>query len=350
MKLSEFDNGMPSELIAMHPAHNRDEARMMVLHRKTGEIEHRIVNDIIHYFDDQDSFIFNDTKVFPAKLNGNKEKTGAKIEVFLLRELNEENKLWDVLVEPARKIRIGNKLYFGLDEGMVAEVIDNTTSRGRTLRFLYDGDHDEFKKNLYALGHTPLPYYIKREVEPEDEERYQTIFARNEGAVVAPAASLHFSRELLKRLEIKGIYDEYITIHLGLGGFRNIDVEDLTKHRMDSEQIIIPEDVTTRVNERREKGHKVCAIGVSTLRAMESSVSMNGYIKPFDGWTNKFIFPPYDFTTANALVTNFHLPYSVMLMLTCAFGGYETVMQAYKVAIDEKYRFGAYGDAMLIID
>ena len=350
MKLSEFDNGMPSELIALHPSQNRDEARLMVLHRKTGEIEHRIFKDIIHYFDNQDSFIFNDTRVFPAKLNGNKEKTGAKIEVFLLRELNEEHKLWDVLVEPARKIRIGNKLYFGLDEGMVAEVIDNTTSRGRTLRFLYDGDHDEFKRNLYTLGYTPLPYYINREVEPEDEERYQTIFARNEGAVVAPAASMHFSRELLKRMEIKGICDEYITVHLGLGSFRNIDVEDLTKHRMDSEQMIIPEEVTERVNARREKGHKVCAIGVSTLRAMESSVSMNGQIKPFDGWTNKFIFPPYDFTTADALVTNFHMPYSVMLMLACAFGGYETVMQAYKVAIDEKYQFGCYGDAMLIID
>ena len=350
MKLSEFDNGMPSELIALHPSQNRDEARMMVLHRTTGEIEHRIFKDIIHYFDNDDTFIFNDTKVFPAKLNGNKEKTGAKIEVFLLRELNEEHKLWDVLVEPARKIRIGNKLYFGLDEGMVAEVIDNTTSRGRTLRFLYDGDHDEFKRNLYALGYTPLPYYINREVEPEDEERYQTIFARNEGAVVAPAASMHFSRELLKRMEIKGICDEYITVHLGLGSFRSIDVEDLTKHRMDSEQMIIPDAVAERVNARREQGHKVCAIGVSTLRAMESSVSMNGHIKPFDGWTNKFIFPPHDFTTADALVTNFHMPYSVMLMLACAFGGYERVMEAYKVAINEKYQFGAYGDAMLIID
>ncbi len=350
MKLSEFDNGMPSELIALHPSQNRDEARMMVLHRTTGEIEHRIFKDIIHYFDNDDTFIFNDTKVFPAKLNGNKEKTGAKIEVFLLRELNEEHKLWDVLVEPARKIRIGNKLYFGLDEGMVAEVIDNTTSRGRTLRFLYDGDHDEFKRNLYALGYTPLPYYINREVEPEDEERYQTIFARNEGAVVAPAASMHFSRELLKRMEIKGICDEYITVHLGLGSFRSIDVEDLTKHRMDSEQMIIPDAVAERVNARREQGHKVCAIGVSTLRAMESSVSMNGHIKPFDGWTNKFIFPPHDFTTADALVTNFHMPYSVMLMLACAFGGYEKVMEAYKVAINEKYQFGAYGDAMLIID
>ena len=341
---------MPDDLIALHPAENRDEAKLMVLHRKTGEIEHRIFKDIIHYFDDQDTFVFNDTRVFPAKLYGNKEKTGAKIEVFLLRELNQDNKLWDVLVESARKIRIGNKLYFGLDEGMVAEVIDNTTSRGRTLRFLYDGPHDEFKANLYALGNTPLPYYIGRESEPEDEQNYQTIFAANEGAVVAPAAGMHFSRELLKRMEIKGIQDEYITVHIGLGSFRNIDVEDLTKHRMDSEQIRIPEDVAKRINKRRDQEHKVCAVGVSTLRAMESSVSMNGHIKAFDGWTNKFIFPPYDFTTAEALVTNFHMPYSVMLMMTCAFGGYDQVMDAYKVAIDEGYKFGAYGDAMLIID
>jgi S-adenosylmethionine:tRNA ribosyltransferase-isomerase len=350
MKLSEFNVAMPSDHIALHPSENRDEARLMVLHRKTGEIDHRIFKEIIDYFDDQDTFVFNDTRVFPAKLYGNKEKTGAKIEVFLLRELNQDNKLWDVLVEPARKIRIGNKLYFGLDEGMVAEVIDNTTSRGRTLRFLYDGPHDEFKANLYALGNTPLPYYIGREVEPEDEQNYQTIFAANEGAVVAPAAGMHFSRELLKRMEIKGIQDEYITVHIGLGSFRNIDVEDLTKHRMDSEQMRIPEEVAERINERRDKEHKVCAVGVSTLRAMESSVSMNGHIKAFDGWTNKFIFPPYDFTTAEALVTNFHMPYSVMLMMTCAFGGYDRVMDAYKVAIKEGYRFGAYGDAMLIID
>jgi len=350
MKLSEFNIAMPTDFIALHPAQNRDEARLMVLHRKTGQIEHKIFKEVIDYFDDQDTFVFNDTKVFPAKLYGNKEKTGAKIEVFLLRELNQENKLWDVLVEPARKIRIGNKLYFGLDEGMVAEVIDNTTSRGRTLRFLYDGPHDEFKANLYALGNTPLPYYITRDEEPEDELNYQTIFAAKEGAVVAPAAGMHFSRELLKRMEIKGIQDEYITVHMGLGSFRNIDVEDLTKHRMDSEQMIIPEDVAERINKRRDAERKVCAIGVSTLRAMESSVSMNGHIKPFDGWTNKFIFPPYDFTTADALVTNFHMPYSVMLMMTCAFGGYDTVMNAYNVAINEGYKFGAYGDAMLILD
>ena len=350
MKLSEFDTHMPQELIVDQPMENRDESRLMVLHRKTGEIEHKVFKDILHYFDDQDVFIFNDTRVFPAKLYGNKEKTGAKIEVFLLRELNEEHKLWDVLVEPARKIRIGNKLYFGLDDSMVAEVIDNTTSRGRTLRFLYDGPHDEFKQNLFALGHTPLPYYIKRESVPEDAERYQTIYARNEGAVVAPAAGLHFSRELMKRLEIKGIRDEYITLHIGLGSYRDIDVEDLTKHRMDSEQLEVSEGLTERVNAAQDAGHKICAVGTSVLRALESTVGMNGHIKPFSGWTNKFIFPPYDFSTAHALVTDFHMPYSIMLMITAAFGGYEQVMNAYKVAIEEKYRFGAYGDAMLIID
>ena len=350
MKLSEFDTKMPSSLIATHPAEHRDEARMLVLHRRTGEIEHRVFKEIINYFDDKDVFVFNDTQVFPAKLNGNKEKTGANIEVFLLRELNEDNKLWDVLVEPARKIRIGNKLYFGLDDTMVAEVIDNTTSRGRTLRFLYDGPHDEFKRNLYALGKTPLPHYIKREVEPEDEARYQTIFARNEGAVVAPAAGLHFSRELLKRMEIKGIDTGFLTVHIGLGCFRNIDVEDLTKHRMDSEQMEVSEELSQLVNSRRDEGHKIVAVGTSTLRAMETTVSINGHIKPYSGWTNKFIFPPYDFTTADAFVTNFHMPHSIMLMLTAAYGGYDTVMNAYKVAIKEKYNFGAYGDAMLILD
>lgn len=366
MKLSEFQTSMPDELIATHPTFNRNESRLMVLHSKTGEIEHKTFKDVIDYFDDKDMFVFNDTRVFPAKLDGNKEKTGAQIEVFLLRELNEEHKLWDVLVEPARKIRIGNKLYFMRTEGdqpsnlneededdyideMVAEVIDNTTSRGRTLRFLYDGPHDKFKRNLFAMGNTPLPYYIKREAEPEDVDRYQTIFARNEGAVVAPAAGLHFSRELMKRMEIKGIEDAYLTMHIGLGSYRDIDVEDLTKHRMDSEQMEVTEELSQRVNSTRDAGHKICAIGTSTLRAMESTVGMNGHIKPYEGWTNKFIFPPYDFSTADALVTNFHLPYSVMLMLTAAFGGYDTVMNAYKVAIDEKYRFGAYGDAMLIL-
>ncbi|MBO4813825.1 MAG: tRNA preQ1(34) S-adenosylmethionine ribosyltransferase-isomerase QueA [Muribaculaceae bacterium] len=350
MKLSEFDTHMPQELIVDQPVENRDESRLMVLHRKTGEIEHKMFKEILNYFDDQDMFIFNDTRVFPAKLYGNKEKTGAKIEVFLLRELNEEHKLWDVLVEPARKIRIGNKLYFGLDDSMVAEVIDNTTSRGRTLRFLYDGPHDEFKQNLFALGHTPLPYYIKREPVEEDAERYQTIYARNEGAVVAPAAGLHFSRELMKRLEIKGINTEFLTLHIGLGSYRDIDVEDLTKHRMDSEQMEVSEDLAERVNATQDAGHKICAVGTSVLRALESTVGMNGHIKPFSGWTNKFIFPPYDFSTAHALVTDFHMPYSIMLMITAAFGGYDQVMNAYKVAIEEKYRFGAYGDAMLILD
>ncbi|MBQ3959130.1 MAG: tRNA preQ1(34) S-adenosylmethionine ribosyltransferase-isomerase QueA [Muribaculaceae bacterium] len=350
MKLSEFDTHMPQELIVDQPAANRDEARMMVLHRNTGEIEHLVFKDILNFFDEDDIFIFNDTRVFPAKLYGNKEKTGAKIEVFLLRELNEEHKLWDVLVEPARKIRIGNKLYFGLDDSMVAEVIDNTTSRGRTLRFLYDGPHDEFKKNLYALGHTPLPYYIKREAVEEDAERYQTIFARNEGAVVAPAAGLHFSRELMKRLEIKGIHDEYMTMHIGLGSYRDIDVEDLTKHRMDSEQMNVSEDLALKVNKAQDEGRKICAVGTSVLRGLESTVGMNGHIKPYSGWTNKFIFPPYDFSTAHALITNFHMPFSIMLMITAAFGGYDAVMNAYQVAIKEKYRFGAYGDAMLIID
>ncbi len=349
MKLSKFNFNLPEELIALYPSKNRDEARLMVVHRKTGEIEHRIFKDVIDYFDDKDLFLFNDTQVFPAKLNGNKEKTGANIEVFLLRELNGDNKLWDVLVDPARKIRIGNKLYFGLDVSMVAEVIDNTTSRGRTLRFLYDGPHDEFKRNLYMLGKTPLPYYIKREPEPEDAERYQTIFARNEGAVVAPAAGMHFSRELLKRLEIKGIDQDFITVHIGLGYFRKIDVEDLTKHRMDSEQIEVNERITERVNTLRDNEHRVCAVGASVLRAMESAVSMNGHIKPYIGWTNKFIFPPYECTTADALITNFHMPYSVLLMLTASFGGYDHIMNAYKVAIEEKYQFGAYGDAMLIV-
>ena len=349
MKLSEFKFKLPEELIASEPAPVRDESRLLVLHRKTGEIEHRVFKEILDYFDDGDCFIFNDTKVFPARLYGNKEKTGAKIEVFLLRELNEEHKLWDVLVEPARKIRIGNKLYFGLDDSMVAEVIDNTTSRGRTLRFLYDGPHDEFKANLFALGQTPLPYYIKREPVPEDAERYQTIFAKNEGAVVAPAAGIHFSRELLKRMEIKGVNQGFLTLHLGLGNFREIDVEDLTKHRMDSEQMLVDETLVQQVNSTKDAGHKVCAVGASVLRALESTTAMDGHIKPYDGWTNKFIFPPYDFSVADAFVTNFHMPYSVMLMLTAAFGGYDNVMNAYQVAIKEKYRFGAYGDAMLII-
>ncbi len=350
MKLSEFDNKMPVELIAEHPAKHRDEARLMVLHRKSGEIEHRIFKDVLDYFSANDLMVFNDTQVFPARLQGNKEKTGARIEVFLLRELNSQNKLWDVLVEPARKIRIGNKLYFGLDDSMVAEVIDNTTSRGRTLRFLNDSEHDAFKANLLALGRTPLPTYIKREVVPEDEENYQTLFACKEGAVVAPAAGMHFSRELLRRMEIRDIQRDFLTLHIGLGVFRKIDVEDLSKHRQDSEPMEVTEALMEHVNSLRDAGHKICAVGTSVLRAMETTVGMNGHIKAFKGWTNRFIFPPYECTTCDALITNFHLPYSTMLLATAAFGGYETVMKAYEVAIEEKYQFGCYGDAMLIID
>ena len=349
MKLSQFKFKLPEEKIALHPAKHRDESRLMVVHKKSGEIEHRMFKDILDYFDDKDVFIFNDTKVFPARLYGNKEKTGARIEVFLLRELNEELRLWDVLVDPARKIRIGNKLYFGEDDSMVAEVIDNTTSRGRTLRFLYDGPHDEFKKALYALGEPPLPSFINRPVEPEDEENFQTIFARNEGAVTAPTAGLHFSRELMKRMEIKGIDYDFLTLHFGLGNFREIDVEDLTKHRMDSEQMEITADLVKKVNETKDKERQVCAVGTSTLRAIETAISMNGHIKEYSGWTNKFIFPPYDFEVCNALVSNFHMPYSTMLMMVAAFGDYEKVMNAYDVAVKEKYRFGVYGDAMLII-
>ncbi|MDE7396217.1 MAG: tRNA preQ1(34) S-adenosylmethionine ribosyltransferase-isomerase QueA [Muribaculum sp.] len=350
MKLSQFKFKLPDDLIANEPAPVRDESRLMVVHRRTGEIEHHIFKEILEYFDDGDLFLFNNTKVFPARLIGNKEKTGAKIEVFLLRELNAENKLWDVLVEPARKIRIGNKLYFGSDDSMVAEVIDNTTSRGRTLRFLYDGPHDEFKETLFSLGSTPLPPYIKREAVPEDAERYQCIFAEKEGAVVAPSAGIHFSRELLKRLELKGVDAAFLTIHSGLGAYREIDVEDLTKHRMDSEDMEVTPELVEQVNKVKDNRGAVCAVGTSVLRAMESAVSMGGHMKTYSGWTNKFIFPPYDFTVATSLVTGFHMPYSTMLMMVCAFGGYDVVMKAYDVALKEKYRFGAYGDAMLIVD
>jgi S-adenosylmethionine:tRNA ribosyltransferase-isomerase len=349
MKLSKFKFVLPEEQIALHPTPNRDESRLMVVNKKTGEIEHKTFKNVLEYFDDKDVFIFNDTKVFPARLYGNKEKTGAKIEVFLLRELNHELRLWDVLVDPARKIRIGNKLYFGEDDSLVAEVIDNTTSRGRTLRFLFDGDHDEFKKTLYELGETPLPRFIKRDVEPEDAERYQTIYAKHEGAVVAPTAGLHFSRELLKRAEIKGIDFAYITLHAGLGNFREIDVEDLTKHKMDSEQMIITEAATEIVNKARDEKHNICAVGTTVMRAIESSVGSQGHLKPFDGWTNKFIFPPYEFSVANSMITNFHLPYSTLLMMVCAFGDYDNIINAYQIAIKEGYRFGTYGDAMLII-
>ena len=349
MKLSKFKFNLPQELIALYPEKNRDESRLMVIHPKTGKIEHKVFKDILGYFGDDDVFIFNDTMVFPARLYGNKEKTGAKIEVFLLRELNQDLRLWDVLVDPARKIRIGNKLYFGEDDSMVAEVIDNTTSRGRTLRFLYDGPHEEFKKVLYSLGEMPLPSYISRSVVPEDSDRYQTIFAKNEGAVIAPAAGMHFSRELMKRLEIKGVKFAYITAHSGLGNFREIDVEDLTKHKMDSEELIIGEEVVSIVNQAKDDSKQVCAVGFSVLRATESAVTTRGHLKAFTGWTNKFIFPPYDFTVATSLITNFHLPLSTMLMQAAAFSGYDCIMQSYHEAIKEGYRFGAYGDAMLMI-
>jgi S-adenosylmethionine:tRNA ribosyltransferase-isomerase len=350
MKLSQFKFKLPEDKIALHPMKYRDESRLMVLHRNTGKIEHKMFKDVLDYFDDKDVFIFNDTKVFPARLYGNKEKTGARIEVFLLRELNEELRLWDVLVDPARKIRIGNKLYFGPDDSMVAEVIDNTTSRGRTLRFLYDGPHDEFKKALYSLGETPLPHsIINRPVEPEDE-RFQSIFAKNEGAVTAPTASLHFSRELMKRLEIKGVDFAYITLHAGLGNFRDIDVEDLTKHKMDSEQMFVNEMAVKTVNRAKDNGRNVCAVGTTVMRAIESAVSTDGHLKEFEGWTNKFIFPPYEFTVANSMISNFHMPLSTLLMIVAAFGGYDQVMDAYHVALKEGYRFGTYGDAMLILD
>lgn len=349
MKLSQYKFELPAELVAKFPAKNRDESRLMVLHRDTEKIEHRTFKDIIEYFDDQDVMVFNDTKVFPARLYGNKEKTGAEIEVFLLRELNREQRLWDVLVDPARKIRIGNKLYFGEDDMLVAEVIDNTTSRGRTLRFLYDGDYDEFKKTLFELGETPLPKFIERKVEAEDRERYQTVFAKHEGAVAAPTAGMHFSRELLKRLEIKGIDFSYITLHVGLGNFRSVDVEDLTKHKMDSERIQILNESVKLVNQAKERKRNVCAVGTTVMRTLESSVSTDGFLKEFDGWTNKFIFPPYEFSVPNRMVSNLHLPYSTLLMMVSAFAGYNFLMHAYEVAIKEKYSFGTYGDAMLIL-
>jgi S-adenosylmethionine:tRNA ribosyltransferase-isomerase len=321
----------------------------MVVHRDTGAIEHKVFKDIVDYFKEQDVLVFNNTKVFPARLYGNKEKTGAEIEVFLLRELNREQRLWDVLVDPARKIRIGNKLYFGEDDLLVAEVIDNTTSRGRTLRFLFDGTYEEFKQTLYSLGETPLPKFINRPVEPEDNERYQTIFAKFEGAVAAPTAGLHFSRELLKRLEIVGVEFAEITLHVGLGNFRNVDVEDLTKHKVDSERIIITDEASAMINKAKDRRSRICAVGTTVVRTLESSVSTSGLVKPFNGWTNKFIFPPYEFKVPDMLISNFHLPYSTLLMMVSAFAGYNLSFEAYKMAVKEKYRFGTYGDAMLIL-
>ncbi len=349
MKLSNYGFDFQADLIAKYPADNRDEARLMVVNRATGEIEHRLFKDIIEYFDEGDRFVFNNTKVFPARLYGNKEKTGAEIKVFLLRELNRELKLWDVLVDPARKIRIGNKLYFGEDDILGAEVIDNTTSRGRTLRFLFDGEYEEFKDVLFRLGETPLPEWVREKVEPEDAENYQTIFAEKEGAVVAPTAGMHFSKHLLKRMEIFGIERSFITLHAGLGNFRTVDVEDLSKHKLDSEQFFVGEEAVAEINGTKRAGHKVVAIGTTVMRTLETVVSTHGMITAQEGWTNKFIFSPYDFTVADAFVSNFHLPCSTQLMMVAAFGGYDTVMNAYEVAVKEGYRFGSYGDAMLII-
>jgi len=349
MKLSNFNFKLPEELLAERPSDIRDESRLMVLNRKDQTIEHKLFKDIIDYFEEDDVMILNNTKVFPARLFGNKEKTGARIEVFLLRELNEDQRLWDVLVDPARKIRIGNKLYFGEDETLVAEVIDNTTSRGRTLRFLYDGSYGEFRRKLTELGETPLPKYIKRDVEPEDEVRYQTIFAKNEGAVAAPTAGLHFSKHLLKRLEIKGVHLPEVTLHVGLGTFNPVEVEDLSKHKMDSEEIIIRKEATKIINRGIAEKRRVCAVGTTAMRTIESSVSSSGTLNEFSGWTNKFIFPPYEFSIANSMITNFHTPKSTLLMMVSAFAGHDFVKKAYDIAVEEKYRFYSYGDAMLII-
>ncbi|EON75859.1 S-adenosylmethionine:tRNA ribosyltransferase-isomerase [Lunatimonas lonarensis] len=349
MKLSDFKFEVPKKLISLYPTENRDESRLMVVHKATGKIDHRVFKEVIEYFNDGDVFVTNNTKVFPARLYGNKEKTGAKIEVFLLRELNRELRLWDVLVDPARKIRVGNKLYFG-DSDLVAEVIDNTTSRGRTIRFLFDGTDEEFFKTIDVLGETPiLKEYIEREVDSSDRDRYQTIYAEHVGAVAAPTAGLHFTPHLLKRLEIKGVSVSPITLHIGLGTFRQVDVEDLTKHKMDSENYDIPERTVELVNRALDGKKRVVAVGTTSLKTIESSVTANGRLKASAGWTDKFIIPPYDFKIANSLITNFHLPESTLLMTTAAFGGYDLVMKAYQEAIKEKYRFFSYGDAMLII-
>ena len=349
MKLSHFLFELPEERLAEYPAENRDESKLMVLNRKEQTIEHKSFKDIIDYFDEDDVMVLNNTKVFPARLFGNKEKTGARIEVFLLRELNSEQRLWDVLVDPARKIRIGNKLYFGDDDTLVADVIDNTTSRGRPLRFLFDGGYDEFRSKLTELGQTPLPKYINREVEPDDKERYQTIFAKNEGAVAAPTAGMHFSRHLLKRLEIKGINFAEITLHVGLGTFNPVEVEDLSKHKMDSEEIDVDINATTIINKALKEKRRICAVGTTSMRAIESSVSSSGTLNVYNGWTNKFIFPPYEFSIANCMVTNFHMPKSTLMMMTSAFAGHDFMLRAYEEAIKKKYNFFSYGDAMLII-
>lgn len=349
MKLSKFVFDLPLNLIAQSPAKKREDSRMMVVHRKTGQLEDKHFHDILDYFDDKDVFVVNNTKVFPARMYGRKEKTGALVEVFLLRELNHANRLWDVIVDPARKIRVGNKLFFGDSEELVAEVIDNTTSRGRTIRFLWEGTQEDFKKQLEALGETPLPKYIKRKPDEEDRERYQTVYAKHEGAVAAPTAGFHFSPELIKRCEIKGIRFAEITLHTGLGTFRTIEVEDLHKHKMDAEYFKIDEFASKIVNKAKEEGRRICSIGTTTMRALESSYTSQQFLKPGEGWTNNFIYPPYDFNVANSLVTNFHLPKSSLLILACAFGGYDLIMEAYKKAIKDKYTFSSYGDAMLIL-
>ncbi len=349
MKLSSFNFNLPKDAIAEYPAKNRDESRLMVVNRQTKKIEHKVFKDVLKYFGEGDVMILNNTKVFPARLYGLKEKTGAKIEVFLLRELNRDTFLWDVLVDPARKIRVGNKLYFGENDELIAEVVDNTTSRGRTIRFLFEGPYEKFKKILYGMGETPLPKYIKRKPEPMDEERYQTVFAKSEGSVAAPTAGLHFSRELLKKLEIKGVNFAEVTLHVGLGTFRTIDVEDLSKHKMDAEQIEIYDKAVKIVNSAKADGKKICAVGTTSMRTIESAITSNGMLKPYEGWTNLFVHPPYNFNIANAMITNFHLPKSSLLIMVAAFGGYDLIMKAYEQAIKEKYKFFSYGDSMLII-
>ncbi|OWY22488.1 tRNA preQ1(34) S-adenosylmethionine ribosyltransferase-isomerase QueA [Sphingobacteriales bacterium UPWRP_1] len=350
MKLSDFNFNLPKELIAQYPsADMRHESRLMVVNRKTGTIEHHIFKDVLNYFDDGDVMVINNTKVFPARLYGKKEKTGAKIEVFLLRELNNPQRLWDVLVDPARKIRVGNKLYFGDNDLLVAEVVDNTTSRGRTIRFLFSGSDEEFRNRLDELGSTPLPKYIKRKPEDIDKERYQTVYAKEEGAVAAPTAGLHFSKELMKRLELKGINFAEVTLHIGLGTFRPIEVEDLSKHKMDAEYFLIPDNTANLVNTARETGKKVCAVGTTSVRTIESSVTATNMLKAASGWTNLFIYPPYDFKLTNCMITNFHLPQTSLIIMICAFAGYDLVMRAYEEAVKQKYQFFSYGDAMLIL-
>lgn len=349
MKLSQFKFDLPLNLIAQHPSKKREDSRLMVVHRHTGQIENRTFRDIMEYFDDKDVFVVNNTKVFPARMYGRKEKTGAKIEVFLLRELNKTNRLWDVIVDPARKIRVGNKLYFGDNEDLIAEVIDNTTSRGRTIRFLWEGTEEDFRAVLDRLGETPLPKYIKRKPDEDDKERFQTVYAKHEGAVAAPTAGLHFSRELIKRLEIQGIRFAEVTLHTGLGTFRPIEVEDLSKHKMDAEYYHIDEAACNIVNKAKENKTRICSIGTTTMRTLESSFTANKMLKPSEGWTNTFIHPPYNFNIADSLVTNFHLPKTSLLIMACAFAGYDLAMEAYKKAIKDKYRFFSYGDAMLII-